>query len=90
MNGNYKTYLFKVMVEDDSFEDGRQAYRAFCPALEQHGASTWATTREEALRNIQEVIEMIVEELVEEGNALPVAPSAEVQVFSDPRVAVTI
>ncbi|MFQ6065754.1 MAG: hypothetical protein ACE5K3_00560 [bacterium] len=32
-----KTYIFKVMIEEDPFEDGRMAYHAFCPALK--GAS---------------------------------------------------
>jgi len=26
-----KTYLFKVVLEEDPFEDGRMAYHVFCP-----------------------------------------------------------
>ena len=89
MNGGDKTYLFKVVIEDDAREDGRQAYHAYCPALEQYGASTWGTTREEALQHIQEVVQMIVEELIEEG-ALSERLPQDVEVFSDPRVAVTV
>ena len=90
MNINVKTYVFKVVIEDDTFEDGRPAFHAYCPALQQHGAATWGETQAEALRNIQEVVEMVVEELLEEGVPLPANQSPEVQVFADARVAVTV
>ena len=50
-----KTYSFKVVVEPD--EGG---YHAFCPALRRFGAVTQGATEEEALRNINEVVHMIV------------------------------
>lgn len=28
-----KAYIFKVVIEEDAFEDGRKAYHAFCPPL---------------------------------------------------------
>ena len=56
------TYSFKVVVEPD--ED---AWHAHCPALATYGAATWGTTREEALRHIREVVEMVVAELEEDG-----------------------
>jgi len=52
-----KSYLFKVELEPD--EEG---WRAFYPPLEEIGASTWGETQEEALKNIQEVLSMILEE----------------------------
>src|SRR5207244_9774962 len=55
------SYIVQVVVEPD--ED---AWRAFIPDLESRGAATWGHTREEALRNIQEVAQMVIEELVEE------------------------
>jgi predicted RNase H-like HicB family nuclease len=60
------TYTFKVVVEPDE-----ECWRAYCPALEAQGAATWGYTREEALRHIREVLEMIVAELVEEGEPVP-------------------
>jgi predicted RNase H-like HicB family nuclease len=60
------TYTFRVVVEPD--ED---RWRAYCPALEAQGAATWGYTREEALRHVREVIEMIAAELVEEGKPVP-------------------
>jgi predicted RNase H-like HicB family nuclease len=75
------TYTFKIVVEPD--ED---RWRAYCPALEAQGAATWGYTREEALRHIREVLEMIVAELVEEGEPVP----ASVAVSEEPLVAITI
>jgi predicted RNase H-like HicB family nuclease len=43
-------------------------------------------TRDEALQNIREVLEMIVAELVEEGRPVP----ANVSVSEDPLVAITV
>jgi predicted RNase H-like HicB family nuclease len=60
-----KTYTFKVVVEPD---DGR--WHAYCPALEQNGAATWGDTEEEAFQHIREVVQMVVEELREDGIAV--------------------
>ena len=85
--GRMKTYVFEVVIEEDSFEDGRMAYHAFCPALK--GASTWGYTKEEALKNIREVVQMTVESILEHGEKIPERPK-EVQIFSEPKVAVTV
>jgi predicted RNase H-like HicB family nuclease len=79
-----KTYIFRVVVEPD--ED---RWFAYCPVLEDKGGATWGYTKEEALKNIQEVVQMIVEELTEDGEPLP-GESEEVRVFSEPQVIVTI
>jgi predicted RNase H-like HicB family nuclease len=52
-----KTYAFKVVVEPD--EGG---YHAYCPALRHLGAVTQGDTAEEALKNINEVVQLIVDE----------------------------
>ena len=70
-----KSYVFKVVVEDDEFEDGRKAFHAYCPALESLGAATWGYTKEEALKNIREVVQMVIDELVQEGKEIPRTPS---------------
>ena len=57
-----KTYVFSISLEAD--EEG---WRAFYPPLEHAGASTWGATREEAIKNMQEVLDMMVEEFIEEG-----------------------
>ena len=59
-----KSYTFKFAIEPDRFPDGRQAYRAYIPALEAVGGSTWGYTKEEAIKNLQEVARLVVEELL--------------------------
>ena len=81
--GETKTYIFRVVVEPD--ED---RWFACCPILEDRGAATWGYTREEALKNIREVLEITVESMIEHGEPIPEDP--EVQIFSEPRVAVTL
>ena len=75
-----KTYVFGVVVEPD--ED---CWSAYCPALEGYGAASWGYTREEALKNIHEVVEM-----VEDEEPIPERLSEEVSVSSGPRVIATI
>ncbi len=76
-----KSYVFKVVVEPDE-----GAWSAHCPALAKLGAATWGRTREEALKHIDEVVRMIVEELIEDGEPIP----EDVQVSEQPLVAVTV
>ena len=59
------TYRFEVVVEEDEFEDGGQAYHAYCPALP--GCHTWGRTHEEALANVREAVALYVEDMVEAG-----------------------
>ena len=78
-----KTYTFKVVVEPD--EGG---YHAYCPVLRRFGAVTQGATPAEALKNINEVVQMIVDELQQDGIALPTHD--DVEVFEGTRVAVTV
>ena len=80
-----KTYTFKVVIEPAD-----ERWHAYCPALERYGAATWGYTKEEAFKNIQEVVEMVVEELQEDCVPIPEQPEDEVVGFSDTRVAVTL
>jgi predicted RNase H-like HicB family nuclease len=76
-----KTYVFRVVIEPD--ED---RWSAHCPALLTYGAATWGNTQEEALKHIQEVVQMVIEELLEDGEPIP----EDVQVSQEPLVAVTL
>ena len=88
------TYTFKVIVEPDEDADGNAAWHAHCPALESVGGATSGTTKEEALKNINEVIRMIAQEFMEEGKPLPEGPFDSVEVeevsLEEPRIAVTV
>jgi predicted RNase H-like HicB family nuclease len=80
-----KTCTFKVVVEPD--EGG---WHAYCPALRHLGAVTQGTTEHDALKNINEVVQMIVDELREDGLPLPDASPDDIEVFEGTRVAVTV
>jgi predicted RNase H-like HicB family nuclease len=80
-----KTYLFKVIVEPD--ED---RWVAYCPALKDKGGATWGYTKEDALKNIREVIQMTIESIIEHGEKIPGRLEEEVRVFPEPLVAVTV
>lgn len=54
------------------------------------GAATWGYSKEDALKNIQEVVRMVVESMVEHKEAIPEEPKDEVMVFPEPLVAVTV
>jgi predicted RNase H-like HicB family nuclease len=80
-----RSYAFRVIVEPD--ED---RWHAYCPVLEERGAATWAYTREEALKNIDEVVKMVIEEMIEDGAPLPKGPRDEVVTFWEDRVLVNV
>jgi predicted RNase H-like HicB family nuclease len=81
-----KSYVFKVVVEDDQFEDGSPGFSAYCPSLE--GVYTWGNTREEAFERIREAVKLIVDELIEEGKPIP--PDAVILEVDSPAVLVTV
>src|ERR1035441_762401 len=49
-----KTYSFRIVVELDG-----ERWHAFCPTLVRQGGATWGHTQQEALKNIQEVVQMV-------------------------------
>lgn len=61
-----KEYTFKVIIERD--ED---KWHAYCPILEDKGASTWGETWEEALKNIKEVLAMTLASMKQHGEKIP-------------------
>ena len=76
-----KSYIFPIAIEQDD-----DAWRAYIPELESRGAATWGKTKEEALRNIQEIAQMVIEEMLEDGEAIP----RSIRVSEEPVVAVTL
>jgi predicted RNase H-like HicB family nuclease len=75
------TYTFQVVVEPD-----RDVWHAYCPALVRQGGATWGATREQALTNLREVVELVVADLIETGERLP----EPVHVSKEPLVSVTV
>ena len=76
-----KTYIVRVVVEPD--ED---VWRAYVPELEAKGAATWGRTQEEALANIREVAQLVIESMLEDGESLP----ENVRTSDEPVITVTV
>ena len=76
-----RSFVLRVVLEPD--ED---VWRAYIPELEAKGAATWGHTREQALRTMQEVAQLVMEEMEEDGEPLP--PS--VTVSDQPLVTVSL
>ena len=76
-----KSYTFPIEIEAD--ED---RWFARVRDLESQGAATWGNTRDEALRNIQEVAHMVIESLVEDGTPLP----QSIQESDQPTISVNV
>jgi len=88
-----KSYIFKAVLEKDKWPDEpeeKAVWRAYVPILETKGAATWGKTREEALQNLQQTLQMILEDMMELGEVIPTEPEEEVLVFDEPRVTVTL
>jgi predicted RNase H-like HicB family nuclease len=81
-----KSYVLKVAIEPDKFEDGRDAWHASCPALK--GCHTWGHSYEEALANIREAIDLYVQDLLEAGQAIP--GSRHHRALAEPAVLVNV
>ncbi len=62
MGQEREDYTFRVVVEPD-----KGGFHAYCPAPRRLGAVTQGSTHEEALKNINEVVRMVVDELPEDG-----------------------
>ena len=82
------SHTFRVVLEDDQFEDGRQAYHACCPALP--GCHTWGYTYEEAEANIRETILLYLEDILESGEEVPLDPSVHTTANESPSVVVAV
>jgi predicted RNase H-like HicB family nuclease len=78
------TYNFPAIVEAD--ED---RWFAYCPPLLEQGGSTWGYTRQEALRNLEEVVRLVVESLIAHGDPVPKTDAGSAKV-AEPHVAVTV
>ena len=76
-----KTYILEANVQEE--QDGR--WSAWIGALP--GCTAWGYSREEALEALKDAAELYLQDMVEEGEALP---SKGVQVVESPVVAVNL
>jgi len=87
-----KTYVFNVVLEKDKWPDEpdeKACWRAYIPVLEDKGAASWGYTKEEALKNIQEALEMVIESMIEDNEPIPTYQEG-VKIFDRPLATVTL
>ena len=86
-----KTYIFKIVLEqDEDFDGNPHGWHVYCPVLVEQGGASWGETKEEAVANIREVLEMTVESMLEHGEAIPTSPDGDIQVFEGTLAAVNV
>ena len=100
-----KTYAFQVVLEKDKWPDEpdeNAVWRAYIPALEHQGASSWGYTEKEALKNLQDAVDLLVEYLLEQGKEIdfeslladqvknPPESPLSIQVSDVPLIAITV
>jgi predicted RNase H-like HicB family nuclease len=83
-----RSYVFRVLVEEDAFAEGERAYHAFCPAVK--GCHTWGRSFDEALANIREAVELFVEDLRAAGEPIPHDPEEGAMMWPSASVAVDV
>lgn len=79
-----KTYVFPVQLQQEA--DGR--WSSWCDALP--GCASWGQTEEEALRNIQEAIQLYIESLNAHGEPIPTSSDPPIIEVDFPAVSVTV
>ena len=68
-----KTYTFQVVIEEDEWLDERikePVWRAYISALVHQGASSWGYTQKEALKNLKDAVDLLIESLLEQGEEI--------------------
>ena len=88
-----KTYAFKVVLEKDKWPDepdSKAVWRAYIPALEHKGAASWGYTEKEAVENLKNAVDLLVEYLLDVGEAIPSEPRSQIQVSDVPSITVTV
>ncbi|MDE0485241.1 MAG: type II toxin-antitoxin system HicB family antitoxin [Candidatus Poribacteria bacterium] len=88
-----KTYSFQVVLEKDKWPDESDedaVWRAYIPALEHQGAASWGYTQKEALKNLQDAVDLVIECIIEQGEKLPSESRPQIQVSDIPLIVVNV
>jgi hypothetical protein len=83
-----KTYTFKVVVEPDDDAEGDPA--CLLPGARKPGCCDFGAHQREALKHINEVVQLVVDSMIEHGELLPEESTEDVQVTVEPRVTITV
>lgn len=86
-----RSYTFRVVLEKDKWPDeadNEAIWRAHIPVLP--SAHAWGDTPQEALENLRNAVDLIIEEMLERGQAIPEEPPSQVKTSNEPLITVTI
>jgi len=86
-----KSYTFKVVLEKDKWPDEPEAeaiWRAYIPILP--AAHAWGDTQQEALENLRNAVDLIIEEMLERDEPIPEEPRSHVKTSKEPLITVTV
>ena len=86
-----KSYTFKVVLEKDKWPDEpdeKAIWRAYIPALP--AAHAWGDTQQQALDNLRNAIELILEDMVEHGEPIPEKLLSQIKISNKPLITVTV
>ena len=84
-----RSYIFRVVFENDKWPDEpeeKAIWRAYIPVLP--NAHAWGNTQQEAFENLKNAVDLIIEDLQESGQQIPL--DSGVQVSDEPLLTVTI
>ena len=84
-----KTSALQVVLEKDKWPDEpdeKTVWRAYITALEHKGAASWGYTQKEALKNLQDAVDLLVESLLEHEEELPPGLSSQIQISGLPLI----
>jgi predicted RNase H-like HicB family nuclease len=79
-----RSYTFKVVLKPDKWPDEPDSlaiWRAYIPALP--SAHAWGDTPKEALENLRNAVDLIIEDMLERGDPISQAPPAQVTVSNE-------
>ncbi|OGF54952.1 MAG: hypothetical protein A2Z21_02845 [Candidatus Fraserbacteria bacterium RBG_16_55_9] len=86
-----KSYTFKVVLEKDKWPeepDEKAVWRAYIPALP--AAHAWGDSQQQALENLRNAVELILEDMVERGEPIPDELRPQVKISTKPLITVTV
>jgi len=84
-----KSYVFKVVFEKDQWPDEpdeKAIWRAYVPGLP--SAHAWGDTQQEALENLRNAVELVIEDLQERQEEIP--KEAIERVSDEPLLTITV
>ncbi len=83
------SYSFKVVLERDKWPDEldeKAVWRAYIPALP--AAHAWGDTQKEALQNLKNAVDLIIEDMLELGEPIPTDP--RITTTDEPLITITV